>query len=178
MKSSIRAACFACVMLGISIVAASAFAEETNVVPTRINADKLECDYEERVVYLRGSVVVRDPKGVLRADNATVYFDEGDDKKDGKDGTKVGGFRRVVAVGNVRMSSDDKAVVIISDKAVWSKKDNTIILTGGPPMVRQGSLYIKAKRIIYNLDTQKCEFHPEPEVVFQLDDDDKAKFLE
>ncbi len=178
MKSPIRPACFVGVMLGISLVVVSAFAEETNAVPTRINADKLECDYEERVVYLRGSVVVRDPKGVLRADNATIYFDEGDDKKDGKDGPKVGSFRRIVAVGNVRMSSDDKAIVVISDKAVWCKKDNTIILTGGPPIVRQGSLYIKAKRIIYDLDTQKCEFHPEPEVVFHLDDDDKAKFLE
>ncbi|RLD11705.1 MAG: hypothetical protein DRI44_03025 [Chlamydiae bacterium] len=155
------------------------FAAETNNVPTRINADKLECDYEERIVYLRGSVVVRDTKGILKADNATVYFKKTKEKKDSLSSTaNVGSFSRVVAVGNVRMSSNDKAVVVVSDKAVWNKNNNTIVLTGGPPMVKQGASYIKAKRIVYDLTTGKCDFFPEPQMVFSIPDSEKTKFIE
>ncbi len=158
-------------------------AAETNTTPTKITADKLECDYEERVVYLRGSVVVRDAKGILKSDNATIYFNKSKDEKKSNDSSNastpdVGSFTRIVAVGNVRMSSADKAIVVISEKAVWSKKDNNIVLTGGPPMVKQGPSYIKAKRIIYDLTTQKCDFKPDPQVVFQVPESEKTKFLE
>ena len=154
-------------------------ATETNTTPTRINADKLEYNYEERVVYLRGSVVVRDPKGILKSDNATVYFEKAkDDGKNKSDSADIGNFSRVVAVGHVKMSSDDKAIVVVSDKAVWNKKDNTIVLTGGPPMVRQGTAYIRAKRIVYDLATQRCDFKPDPEVVFHVSDSEKTRFLE
>ncbi|MCK5851951.1 hypothetical protein KAH27_02885 [bacterium] len=172
------------ILIGICWITAfsslNLFAAETNHVPTRINADKLECDYEEGIVYLRGSVVVRDNKGILKADNATVYF--GDSKKKGGDSidsaSNVGSFSRVVAVGNVRMSSDNKAIVVISEKAVWNKKENKITLTGGSPMVKRGSSYIKAKRIVYDLTTQKCEWYPDPVIVFSVEDSEKTKFFE
>ena len=45
-------------------------------------------------------------------------------------------------------------------------------------MVKQGPSYIKAKRIIYDLTTQKCDFKPDPIVVFQVPESEKAKFLE
>ena len=159
------------------------FAAETNSLPTRINADKLECDYEERIVYLRGSVVVRDSKGILKADNATVYFgDDSDKSKKSSDSldsaSDVGSFSRIVAVGNVRMSSNNKSIVVISEKAVWNKKDNLITLTGGTPMVKRGTSYIKAKRIIYDLTTQKCDFYPGPEIVFAVENSDKSKLFE
>jgi len=65
----LTAACWFVVFSSVNLLAV-----ETNATPTRINADKLECDYEQRIVYLRGSVVVRDSKGILKSDNATVYF--------------------------------------------------------------------------------------------------------
>ncbi len=175
----LTAACWFVVFSSVNLLAV-----ETNATPTRINADKLECDYEQRIVYLRGSVVVCDSKGILKSDNATVYFSNDKDKKNKKSGSSlesasdVGSFSRVVAVGNVVISSDDKAVVITSDKAVWNKKDNTITLTGGPPMVKQGPAYIKAERIIYDLTTQKCDFYPSPQMVFQVSPSEKAKFFE
>ena len=175
-KTSILiAACWIAAFSSINLLAA-----ETNNVPTRINADKLECDYEEGIVYLRGSVVVRDQKGILKADNATVYFDKGkgDNKSSLDSASNVGSFSRVVAVGNVRMSSNNKTIVVISEKAVWNKKDNTIVLTGGPPMVKQGPSYIKAKRITYDLTTQKCDFYPDPQMVFTVPASEKTKFFE
>jgi len=169
------AACWIAVFSSINL-----FAAESNSVPTRINADKLECDYEEGIVYLRGSVVVRDQKGILKADNATVYFDKDKGKSSSSldSASSVGSFSRVVAVGNVRMSSNNKTIVVISEKAVWNKKDNTIVLTGGPPMVKQGPSYIKATRITYDLTTQKCDFYPDPQMVFSVPDSEKTKFFE
>ena len=187
MKTFKKMTCKISILIGICWITAfssmNLFASETNHVPTRINADKLECDYEEGVVYLRGSVVVRDNKGILKADNATVYFGDKDSKNkkesSGIDSaSNVGSFSRVVAVGNVRMSSNNKAIVVISEKAVWNKKENKITLTGGQPMVKRGASYIKAKRIVYDLTTQKCEWYPDPVIVFSVEDSEKTKFFE
>ena len=184
MKTLMKMTCKSSILTAICWIAVfssmNLFAAKTNSVPTRINADKLECDYEENIFYLRGSVVVRDQKGILKADNATVYFDKdkGNNKSSLDSASNVGSFSRVVAVGNVRMSSNNKSIVVISDKAVWNKKDNTIILTGGPPMVKQGPSYIKAKRIVYDLTTQKCDFYPDPQMVFTVPASQKTKFFE
>ena len=187
MKTLMKMTCKSSILITICWIAVfssmNLFAEKTNSVPTRINADKLECDYEENIVYLRGSVVVRDTKGILKADNATIYFGDKDSKNKKESSSldtasNVGSFSRVVAVGNVRMSSNNKAIVVISKKAVWNKKENKITLTGGPPMVKRGSSYIKAERIIYDLTTQKCDFYPSPEIVFVVQDDEKTKLFE
>lgn len=151
-------------------------AATTNTIPMRINSDKMEFDYEEKIAYLRGHVVVRDKEGVLAADNATVYFNKKKNKgkeKEKEEDQDVSGFRRVVAVGNVRMSRDEQ--IVVSDKAVWNKDDNTIVLTGGPPMVREGTSYIKADKIVCHMDTKEIEFFPSPEIVFQVNEKDQAK---
>jgi lipopolysaccharide export system protein LptA len=158
---------------------AEAAAEETNLVPTRINAERMEFDYEDGVIYLRGRVVVRDQEGTLAADNATVYLE-----KTGTDGTSpqelsdsgVGSFTRIIAVGNVDMTVDNRKA--ISNKAVWNREDQTIVLSGGPPMLRQGASYIRATRIVFHTDTRECEFFPNPEVVFQVSDEDRQRFAQ
>jgi len=158
------------------------------MVPTRINADKMNFDYSEGVIYLRGHVVVADPQGMLYADNATVYLEknneeenaESDSEKDKNENIQIdeniGTFYRVVAFGNVRMTTDDRAV--ISNKAVWDREKNTIVLTGGPPMLKQGASYIEATRIVYNISTGQTEFFPNPRVVINnIDQETKNKFL-
>lgn len=148
----------------------------TNLVPTVITADKMEYDYEEQVAYLKGRVVVRDERGSLAADNATVYF-ERDKSGDIAAAASAEGanFQRVVAYGNVKMQSGDR--VAIAEKAVWNRAESKIVLTGGPPMVKQGSSYIKAERITFDVKTQRFEFYPSPEIVFQASEEEKQRFL-
>ena len=164
---------------GIFIFAGSCFAEETNSSPVHINADKLEYNSEEKVLYLRGNVVVRHPEGMLVADNATVYQaiekKEENKKKDEKK-NKMGNIKRIVAVGNVKMTSKD--AVTVSDKAVWDGENQTITLTGGPPIAKQPAGYIRAERIIFDMETGNITFHPSPHIIFDIDDDAKSKFLE
>jgi lipopolysaccharide transport protein LptA len=160
-------------------LAGTAVAEETNLVPTRINAERMEFDYEDGVIYLRGRVVVRDEQGTLAADNATVYLESKGSKEEGPEnmiGRDVGGFTRVVAVGNVKMTVENR--VAVSNKAVWNREEQTIVLTGGPPLLQQDASFIRATRIVFHTDTQKCDFYPNPEVVFQVSDEDRERFAQ
>lgn len=148
----------------------------TNLVPTVITADKMEYDYEEQIAYLKGRVLVRDERGLLAADNATVYFEREKSSDPAPTSSDVGNFQRVVAYGNVKMQSGDR--IAIADKAVWNRAENKIVLTGGPPMVKQGSSYIKAERITFDIRSQRFEFHPNPEIVFQATEEQKQRFLQ
>ncbi len=166
-------------VFGIFLYAGSCLAEETNEFPVHINADKLEYNSEEKVLYLKGNVVVRHPDGLLVADNATVY--RAIEKKNEKDvktkKNKMGNVKRIVAVGNVRMKSEE--AMTISDKAVLDSENQTITLTGGPPIAKQeGMGYVQAERIVYDIETGNIKFHPEPKINFSLSNKDKAKFLE
>jgi len=157
------------------LYAGSCLAEETNEFPVHINSDKLEYNSEEKVLYLKGNVGVRHPEGILVADNATVYQDT--DEKEGKDAkSRMGNVKRIVAVGNVRMSS--KGAITISDKAVWDGVNNTITLSGGPPIAKQDAVHTQADRIIYDIETGKASFYPNPKIIIGLSKKDKARFLE
>ncbi len=153
--------------------------EKKEEVKTTITADKLEYDIEENVAYLRGRVVVKDDSGILAADNATVYFGTNKNAKAENSSLKsknVGSFYRVVALGNVKISSGEK--IVVAEKAVWDRTASKIVLTGGPPIVQQGSSYVRATRIVYNVETQTCEFYPNPEVVLQPSAEDRKRFTE
>jgi lipopolysaccharide transport protein LptA len=186
MKSNyISLPCLALTALILFSGIADAAPKKEEAVKTTINASKLEYDIEENVVYLRGNVVVNDAAGRLSADNATVYFKAKDDGKTKKPGSKddkkavdnnpqVGDFYRIVALGNVLITSKDRQVK--AEKAVWDRKANKIVLTGGPPMVKQGISFISATRIVYNVNNQTCEFYPNPEVVLHPSDSERKKF--
>ena len=168
-------------LLGVPPRAAAA-APATNPVPVRINADQLKYDYENNIAYLRGNVVVRDAPGrVLSADNATLYF--GKKTQAATDATAqnvaFGNVERIVAVGTVRMV--DGGYRVISEKAVWSKLDNKIVLTGvpggPPPKALRDTAVISAPKIIYDLTAQKLQFQPKPTIEYNLSPDERTRFM-
>ena len=169
--------------------AAGALQQSTNVVETRINADHMEYDYAEQIVYLRGNVVVTDSRGILKSDNATVEFFDKDKDKDKENagnttGESIGDFKRVIANGNVHMISGTR--VAVSDKAVWTYKENRIVLTGDDkqrPLVREvkdgKDMYmLTADRIVYDVKTQKFEFQPNPTIIMQPTAAEKDRFFD
>lgn len=171
-------------VFGIFIYAGSCLAESTNKVPVHINANKLEYNSDEKVIYLKGNVVVKHVEGTLMADNATVYMvaDKKEDTTNKKDKSKkkkenkMGSIKRIVAVGNVRMSGSDG--MTISDKAVLDEENRTITLTGGPPIAKQEIGYITGERIVFDMETGDFTCYPEPHIIFELDKDARSKFLE
>ena len=157
------------------------WAEEKSDVT--INSDELKYSFEENTAYLRGHVVVTDGERKLTTDNATVYFEE---DKNGKDqavedlGLKgVDGFSRVVAVGNVHVVFNDQQNVkteVIADRGIWERAQNKEVMSGGPPIVRNGANYIRCRRLIVDLLKAKCDFE-QPEIILTPSAEEKEKFL-
>ncbi|GEM_PF-1233913 len=157
---------------------AAVAASATNPVPVRINAEQLKYDYENNIAYLRGNVVVRDQPGrVLSSDNATIYFGKQAQAAPDAAAQNVafGNVERIVAVGTVRMVDGNYRV--IADKAVWSKLDNKIVLTGGPPKAMRDAAIISAPRIIYDLTSQKLQFQPKPTIEYNLSPEERTRLL-
>lgn len=155
-------------------------AEKTLVT---INSDELKYSFDDNTAYLRGHVIVKDGERKLTTDNATVYFDEektSDDEVTSDLGIKgVQGFNRVVAVGNVHVVFNDQQNMkteVVADRAIWERKENKVIMTGGPPIVRNGKNYIRCRRLIVDLEKSKCDFEA-PEIILTPSNDEKEKFL-
>jgi len=170
-------------MLTLIFSVSLAFAKEGEKSDITINSDELKYSFEENTAYLRGHVVVTDGERKLTTDNATVYFEEGKDAPDqavedlGLKG--VEGFTRVVAVGNVHVVFNDQANVkteVIADRGIWEKAQNKVVMTGGPPIVRNGSNYIRCRRLTVDLLKAKCDFES-PEIILTPSSEDKEKFL-
>lgn len=170
-------------LLLLILCAAFASAQEKGKSEVTINSDELKYSIEENTAYLHGHVVVTDGERKLTTDNATVYFDE--DKKGGDEtvedlGIKgVDGFSRVVAVGNVHVVFNDHQNVkteVIADRGIWEKAKNKVVMTGGPPIVRSGSHYIRCRMLTVDLTKAKCNFEA-PEIVLTPSKEEKEKFL-
>lgn len=148
-----------------------------------INSDELKYSFEENTAYLKGHVVVTDGERKLTTDNATVYFEAGKTTGDATVddlGLKgVEGFSRVVAVGNVHVVFNDQQNVkteVIADRGIWERAENKVVMTGGPPIVRNGSNYIRCRRLTVDLAKAKCDFDS-PEIILTPSSEEKEKFL-
>ena len=88
-----------------------------------INCDgPLEIDYREGKAVFNNNVVVDNVQGKMIANKATVYFD-----------AKNSQVEKVVAEGDVKVVRDDN--VTFAEKAVYSQKEQKIILEGRPRLV-------------------------------------------
>ena len=170
-------------VLLLFLAALSLYAKDKEKSDVTINSDELKYSFEENTAYLRGHVVVTDGERKLTTDNATVYFEE--DKKGGDQAVEdlglkgVDGFSRVVAVGNVHVVFNDQTntkTEVIADRGIWEKAQNKVIMTGGPPIVRNGSNYIRCRRLTVDLLKAKCDFES-PEIILTPSNEDKEKFL-
>jgi lipopolysaccharide transport protein LptA len=104
-------------------------------ITTQIYADEASFDTEKRIGVFTGHVRVFDPRFNIQSDKLTVYIhkDEGE------------GLERAIAeghVGVVRDRPDPKGgppskAIGLSEKAVYTSADGTVVLTGSP-RVQQG----------------------------------------
>jgi len=162
--------------------AARADGASNDTTTTVINADRMEFDYDAMVTYWHGNVVVSDPSGKLKADVAVVELETNKVGRQEGVGTASANripFKRVLATGNVKMTSGTREVV--SDKAVWTSEDNRIILSGDKrrPIYREGaSYYLTADRIVYDVKTQKFGLQPKAELVVNITPEQQARFID
>ncbi len=132
---------------------------------TRTTADKMSFNYQEGVATLIDNVVVTDPRFTLNADKAFVFFD--------KDTSTLA---QLVVLGNVTVVSEARTA--ICDKAVYTKKDATLVLVGHASLSNMDDKgqhsTVKGDKITIWTEEQRVEVYPRPTLTIPVDASKKS----
>ncbi len=109
--------------------------------PIEISSDRLEGDDAAGVVRFQGSVVARQGKLTIYAEQVTLFY---------KPGSRE--FDRVEAFQSVRIVQGNR--VATSDKAVYFNQEGRVVLTGSPK-VHQGDDFVQGDEITVFLNEEK-----------------------
>src|SRR3989344_6682738 len=139
MASFFLASCF---LLLVSVCLA--FAEDKTAAntdqPITITSNNMEARKKENLVIFRGDVVAQQKDYTLYSRELHVYYADGQEIKE------------MIATGDVRIVQADK--VATGEKAVYTKVNRAVVLTGNP-QVEQDCDVVKGEKIIMYLDEDK-----------------------
>jgi lipopolysaccharide transport protein LptA len=113
-----------------------------------ITATKIEFDNKEGVILFDENVLVDDAQFQMRADRLLVFMEGTND------------VQQLMAVGHVSITNENRSANC--DKAVYTKKDGQIVMTGNAKLIQQGSQAgeITGNRITIWLDDERIEVLP------------------
>jgi lipopolysaccharide export system protein LptA len=109
--------------------------------PVHITSQRLEAEYEKKLITFIGDVVARQEDFVLYGDRLLLFLTE-----------KGEGIEKIVAQGNVRIVQGNRRATC--QEATYYQQQGTVVLQGEPE-VREGDNWLKGKRIIYYVNEQK-----------------------
>ncbi|MCP4023401.1 MAG: hypothetical protein GY729_16270 [Desulfobacteraceae bacterium] len=107
-----------------------------------IVSDKMVAKQDSQMVEFSGNVKVTRPDFILNADNIKLFLNSNDNAKDTQSRVK-----KIVCEGNVHYTARKEEA--FADKAVYTAKDQVLILTGTSPKIKIGADYISGKKITY-----------------------------
>jgi lipopolysaccharide transport protein LptA len=120
--------------------------------PTRdsiVTAKKIEFDNKEGVILFDENVLVDDAQFLMRSDRLLIFMQGTND------------VQQVMAIGNVSITNANRAASC--DKAVYTKKDGRIVMTGNAYLKQQGKEagdVGPAERIVIWIDDERMEVSP------------------
>ncbi len=94
------------------------------VPESAITADKIEFDNKEGVILFDRNVLVSDPQFVMRSDRLIVFLQGTND------------VDQIMAIGNVSLTNENRNAKC--DKAVYTRKDGQIVMTGNVVLQQGG----------------------------------------
>ncbi|WP_457551922.1 LptA/OstA family protein [Desulfobacula sp.] len=107
-------------------------------------SDKMVAKNDQSMVEFIGNVKATRQDSIMFADSIKIYFIE--DKKGDKKGKDVQSkVKKIVSTGNVRYTDGEQKA--FADKAVYTTKDEILILTGKSPKLITGSNFVTGKKI-------------------------------
>lgn len=126
-------------------------ADKVPAVPDResvITATRIEFDNKEGVILFDENVLVDDAQFQLRADRLLVFMAGTND------------VQQLMAVGHVNITNENRSASC--DKAVYTKKDGQIVMTGNARLHQQGTQAgeVTGNRITIWLDDERIEVLP------------------
>lgn len=112
--------------------------------PLHVISDKMVALRDTSMVEFIGNVKATRLESILLADSIKVFFNE---KSETKDETAQSNIKKIVATGNVRGTDNDRKA--FADKAVYTAKDDVLILTGKAAKLLTGTSYVTGKKITW-----------------------------
>ncbi len=113
-----------------------------------ITAERIEFDNKEGIILFDENVFVDDAQFIMRSDRLLVFLEGTND------------VQQIMAVGSVVITNENRTASC--DKAVYTKKDGQIVMTGNARLMRQGEQggEVTGRRIVFWLDDERMEVSP------------------
>lgn len=119
-----------------------------------VSADALVSDRNANYAEFQGNVVTTQEGSVMISDRLKIFYvQDPNKKKSSKDPNNQGAIEKIIATGNVKIKMEDKTAW--ADKAVYTKSDDTILLSGGNPRILSGKSYLSGETIRVNRKTEE-----------------------
>ncbi len=115
---------------------------KTNESPLHIISDKMIAQKDTSMVEFVGNVKVTREDSIIFADSIKIYFT--DDTADKEDPAQSN-VKKIIATGNVRYTDEDQKA--FADKAIYTTRDEVLVLTGKAPKLITGSNFVTGEKI-------------------------------
>ena len=116
--------------------------KEKNQKPIHVVSDKMTSEEKSSMVEFSGNVKAVMEDSTLFADSIQIYFN--DNKKE-KESAAQSSVKKIISTGNVKYISKERKA--LADKAVYTTKDEILILTGKSPKLITGSSFVTGTKI-------------------------------
>ncbi len=121
--------------------------DKTKDIPLHVVSDKMIALRESAMVEFIGNVKATRLDSVMYADSVKVYFQDGNKEKQ----TNQSDVKQIIATGNVRYTAGERKA--FADRAVYTTRDEVLILTGQSAKVMTGSSFVTGRKItLYRLE--------------------------
>ena len=112
-----------------------------------ITAERIEFDNKEGIILFDDNVLVDDAQFIMRSDRLLVFMEGTND------------VQQIMAVGNVSITNENRSASC--DKAVYTKKDGQIVMTGKAKLAQgEKGGEVTGDRITFWLDDERMEVYP------------------
>ncbi len=118
-----------------------------------VSADALISDRSANYAEFQGNVVTTQKGSVMHSDRLKIFYTQEPAKKNAKDPKNQGAIEKIIATGHVKIEMEDKTAW--ADKAVYTKTDDSILLSGGNPRIFSGKSYLSGETIRVNRRTEE-----------------------
>jgi len=145
MRQRVKTVLFCCAIMGAVPFTAAAQFDTSSRSPIKITADDL--DYQGSKTILTGGVDVKQGDVRILSDKMELF-----DAANGAIGE--GNFSRIVANGNFYYLTKDQEVR--GDKGVYTKTDETFVVTGDVILKQEGGNVVTGDRLFYDLQTKNA----------------------
>ncbi len=111
-------------------------------IPTYVVSDKMIAQKDTSMVEFIGNVKATRNDSTILADSIKIFFTQTDNAKED---TPQNNVKKIVSTGNVRYSEGERKA--FADQAIYTVKDEILVLTGKSPKLVTGSSFVTGKKI-------------------------------